>query len=75
MAKCCRCGKTFKVSDAKDLYDAEFGGELDYDEDYGGEVCADCAICDSQSNINLGSAIDMVNGDEDYDADHVEKYL
>ena len=75
MEKCCRCEKMFNVSDAREEYNAEFGGAPDYDEEFGGEVCADCAISDTHSNMNLGKAIDMMNGDEDYDADHVEKYL
>lgn len=75
MEKCCRCEKIFNVSDARKEYNAEFGEDLDFDENYGNEVCADCAICDTESNINLGKAIDMMNGEEDYDADHVEKYL
>jgi hypothetical protein len=78
MAKCCRCGKRFNVSEARDEYIAEFNGEIDgdtFDDTYGHEVCAECAIADSYSNINIGKAIDMWNGDEDYDADHVKKYL
>jgi len=75
MEKCYRCEKTFNVSDAREEYNAEFGGDPDYDENYGPDVCADCAICDTESNMDIGKAIDMMNGDEDYDADHVEKYL
>ena len=56
------------------LYD-EFDGELNYDEEYGGQLCADCAISDTSSNINLGRAIDMMNGDEDYDDDFVREHL
>ncbi len=75
MAKCCRCGEKFKVSDARAEYNSEFGAGFDYDEDYHGEVCADCAIADTHTNMNIGKAIDMMNGDEDYDEDHVQKWL
>ncbi len=75
MAKCCQCGNKFDVSDARSEYNGEFNGELDYDEDFGGEVCADCAICQSQSNMNLGRAIDMMNGEEAHDDDFVKKHL
>ena len=44
MKKCCRCEKKFDVSDAREEYNTEFGGKIDYDEEYGSEVCADCAI-------------------------------
>lgn len=40
-----------------------------------GEVCSDCSISKFDSEINVGRAIMMMNGDEDYDEDHVEKYL
>jgi len=43
---------------------------------HSGDLCFDCAIpAEVWSNIDLGRAIMMVNGDEDYDADHVENYL
>ncbi|WP_344390873.1 hypothetical protein [Streptomyces vastus] len=73
--KCVRCGKAFDVEDARDEYNSEFGGDLDYDENYAGEVCADCAIPDSDGLINQGRAIFMMNGDEDYDDDFVRMYL
>lgn len=75
MAKCCMCGKRFNVSDARDEYNAEFCGDPDYDEECGGEVCADCAISETHSNMNLGKAIDMVNGNDDYDGGFVKKWL
>lgn len=75
MAKCCRCGTRFNVSDARDEYSSTFEGEIDDDEQYGGEVCANCAILDTESNINLGRAIFMMNGDEDYDDDFVQQWL
>jgi hypothetical protein len=73
--KCLSCGTQFDVSDARSEYNTEFNDELDYDEDTGGEICANCGISETQSNIDLGRAIFMMNGDEDYDAEHVEKYL
>jgi hypothetical protein len=36
---------------------------------------ADCAIPDTQSNINIGKAIDMMNGEEVYDEDFVKRWL
>lgn len=75
MAKCCRCGNRFDVSEARIVYNAEFNGEIDYDEEYGSEVCAYCAISDTDTNMNLGKAIDMMNGDEEYDDDFIEKHL
>lgn len=71
MAKCEQCGKQFDPSDAKSEYDAEFGGDLDYTESYDGKVCANCAIPETQGNMDLGPAIQMMNGDEDYDDDFV----
>lgn len=76
MAKCLNCGDRFSVLTARNAYNEALDGEGDYDEDHGGDLCPDCAIpADVASNMNLGHAIAMVNGDEDYDADHVEKYL
>ena len=77
MAKCSRCGKRFNVSDARDEYIAEFGEEFgeEFDDNYGREVCADCAIPETQSNMNLGKAIDMMNGEEVYDEDFVKRWL
>jgi hypothetical protein len=76
MAKCLNCGDSFSVSAARNAYNDVLDGEGDYDEDHGGDLCFDCAVPpDVASNMNLGSAIMMVNGDEGYDVDHVEKYL
>jgi hypothetical protein len=66
----------FSVPAARNAYNEVLDAEGDYDEDHGGDLCFDCAIPpDVASNMNLGHAIMMLNGDEDYDADHVEKYL
>ena len=75
MEKCCRCNIKFNVSEARSEYNSHFDGDADYDDEFGGEVCAECAISDSESNMNLGRAIDMMNGDEDYDDDFVDKWL
>lgn len=76
MAKCAWCGKKFNVSNAREEYNTAFEGDIDYDEQYeGGDICADCAIADTESNMSVGRAIDMVNGDEDYDDDFVQRWL
>ncbi|MGW1900912.1 hypothetical protein [Streptomyces hirsutus] len=74
MTKCHECEKEFDVEAARAEYTSEFSGELDYDE-YGQGNCADCAISEAESNMNVGRAIDMMNGDEDYDDDFVQKHL
>ncbi|MGJ7879959.1 hypothetical protein [Streptomyces rochei] len=76
MAKCVECGTVFEIEDARNEYNAEFGGELNYDEDFSeGQHCGSCAAAESESNLNHGNAILMMNGDVDYDDDHVQKYL
>lgn len=76
MAKCAWCGKRFSISTAREEYNSYFNNDLDYDEDYDdNNICADCAIAESESNMSVGKAIDMVNGDEDYDDDFVQKWL
>lgn len=73
---CGRCGNAFDPEDSKMRYESYFNGELDWDDDYSDNtVCADCAIAESESLINQGSAIMMMNGDEDYDDDFVNKWL
>lgn len=75
MPTCEQCGKRFDPSDAKAEFQAEFRGELDYTESYDGKVCGDCAICQSQSDMGLGRALGMLNGDEDYDEEFVNEHL
>lgn len=75
MTTCIRCNQKFDVDESRATYNAEFNGELDYDEEMEGEVCADCALLEAESNINQGRAIDMMNGEEDYDDEFVEKHL
>ncbi|GAA1963683.1 hypothetical protein GCM10009838_20990 [Catenulispora subtropica] len=75
MVTCGVCQEPFDVQDAREEYKSEFGGDVDYDEQYDGGVCADCAISDTESNYNKGLAIMMMNGDADYDDEHVQNYL
>ena len=75
MAKCGECDTEFDVSEAREEYGAEYSREIDYDEQFEGSLCGPCAIAQTESWVNAGNAILMVNGDMDYDADHVEKYL
>jgi hypothetical protein len=76
MANCLNCGASFSTVATRDAYNEVLDGEGDYDADHGGGLCFDCAIpAEAASNMDLGRAIMMMNGDEDYDADHVEKYL
>ncbi|MDQ0664718.1 hypothetical protein QFZ35_003216 [Arthrobacter ulcerisalmonis] len=76
MATCDVCKKEFDVDEAREQFDEEFEGDFDYaEETEGGPQCADCAGARISSDINTGRAIMMMNGDEDYDEDHVEKYL
>lgn len=74
-AKCLNCGTSFDLSAVRDEYNEWSEGEGDYDRDHGGALCANCAIPDKESNMNLGRAIDMTNGGEDYDDDFVQKWL
>lgn len=79
MAKCLNCGKEFNVSDTRMEFNDALDGEYNYDQEIGGSLCFDCAIYDYDpeyvSNDNLGTAIQMMNGDEDYDDDFVNKWL
>jgi hypothetical protein len=76
MTKCLNCGDWFSVPAARNAYNDVLDGEGDYDEEHGGDLCFDCVIPpDVASNISLGRAIMMMNGNEDYDADHVENFL
>lgn len=76
MAICSMCGNRFNLSKTRQEYYDEFAGDPDYDEIYeDGDVCADCAIPDTHGNMAIGMAIDMVNGEEDYDDNFVQKWL
>ncbi|MEY9889223.1 hypothetical protein ABIA31_002871 [Catenulispora sp. MAP5-51] len=75
MVTCGMCQEPFDVEEARDEYQSEFGEGVDYGEQYGGGACADCAISDTNSNYNTGLAIVMMNGDADYDDEHVQNYL
>jgi len=72
---CTRCGAEFDVDEARDEYNSEFDGSISYDEEYDGDVCANCAISEANSYMNVGKAIDMMNGDADYDDDFVKNHL
>lgn len=74
MTTCGECGTAFDVDEARAEYEGEFNGELEY-EDVDGELCGGCAIVQSESYMNTGRAIQMVNGDEDYDDEFVTKHL
>ncbi|WP_405823085.1 hypothetical protein OG241_41535 [Streptomyces sp. NBC_01390] len=74
MTKCLECKTEFNVEEARDEYNSEFGEGISYDE-YGEGLCGSCAASETQSNMNHGNAILMMNGDVDYDDDHVQKYL
>ncbi|WP_143110704.1 hypothetical protein [Streptomyces sp. cf124] len=74
MTTCIECTTEFDVEEARAEYNSEFGGELDYDE-YGAGHCASCAISETESNMNHGRAILMMNGEEDYDDDFVQNNL
>lgn len=79
MAKCLNCEKRFNVSEARKEFNDALDGEYNYDSEIGGTLCFDCAIYDYDpeysSNSNLGKAIQMMNGDEDYDDDFVNEWL
>jgi hypothetical protein len=71
MAKCLNCGASFNVAAVRNEYQ-----ELVDGGDYEGDLCRECALpLDVQSNMNLGRAIDMTNGEEDYDDDFVQEHL
>ncbi|MET8181961.1 hypothetical protein [Streptomyces sp. NPDC005336] len=76
MAKCVECEKQFDIEEAREEYSAEFGGEVDYDEQYPeGSHCGGCAAAQSSSYLAHGTAILMMNGEVDYDDEFVENNL
>jgi hypothetical protein len=75
MATCDECGTYFEPANARVEYETEFGEGFDYVEDYEETTCGHCAIADSESLMNQGRAIMMMNGDEDYDDKFVEEWL
>ena len=70
---CNVCGKTFDDDDARFDFNLHVSDFI-YDDLYEG-VCGDCAMDDFDSNANYGKAMLMVNGDEDYDQDFVDRWL
>ncbi|KOT98084.1 hypothetical protein ADK87_16425 [Streptomyces sp. NRRL F-4711] len=76
MANCVECEKEFDIAEAREEYNAEFHGEVDYDEQYPeGGFCGGCAAAQSSSYLNHGTAILMMNGEVDYDDDFVTQNL
>ena len=76
MAICVNCGDRFKVSEARSEFDSRFSSDITYDDCYPDhDYCAACAIGETESLINQGAAVDMVNGDLDYDDEFVKKWL
>ncbi|THA90184.1 hypothetical protein E6R61_21015 [Streptomyces sp. LRa12] len=77
MAKCVECGTAFEIEDARKEYNDEFNGDPDFDDEgFGeGELCGGCAASVTSSAMNHGNAILMMNGELDYDDEHVQKYL
>ena len=75
--KCNECKETYDKADAKRQFYQKFGDDFDadfFDENYLG-LCGDCAISSAESDMNVGRAIEMVNGEEAYDEDHVKWHL
>lgn len=75
MAKCSECGTRYSKGDVANEFESYFDGEVEYDQDDYDGLCADCAIAQAESWEGVGHAIDMMNGDEDYDQDVVDKWL
>ncbi len=79
MAKCRNCGKKFNVSEVRQEFNDALDGKYNYDTEIGGILCFDCAVhnydSEYESNSNSGRAILMMNDDEDYDDDFVNKWI
>lgn len=73
MRKCQDCGEPFDVADDKETYD-EYKDEFE-SQPYSPYDCVSCLIPDVGSNRSLGAAIQMLNGDADYEADAVDKWF
>lgn len=71
---CGICEQPFDVADARADYNAEWEG-ADYDDEIEGGLCGGCAISKSSSELAHGQAIQMMNGEIDYDDDHVTEWL
>lgn len=74
MTTCGTCGTSFDAPAARAQCREEFGSD-DYDDVCAGEDCGDCSVSTAESNYGSGLAIMMMNGDADYDEEHVERYL
>ena len=68
------CGDEFNEAAARKRFNRKFPDDYD-DFTEGRDVCFRCAALEEESLIDQGLAIMMVNGDEDYDEDHVERWL
>lgn len=73
VAKCLNCGDQFAVSQVRAEYE-QYGDEFG-DGDYSPDLCSDCLMPRLMSVADQGRAIMMMNGDEDYDDDFVQKWL
>lgn len=62
MAICGHCGTDFDVAEARDAVNAEYDGDIDYDEEMNGEVCGDCSISKFDSDIELWDTCGAVWG-------------
>ena len=76
MPRCVVCGDKFKVSEARSEFDSRFPSDISYEDSYPDhDYCASCAIAETEGLINQGAAVDMMNGDLDYDDEFVKKWL
>jgi hypothetical protein len=73
MAKCLNCGTRFDVPAVRAEYEEH--GEEPGEGGYNDDLCAGCAMPGLESTANAGRAVLMMNGDEDYDDDFVQKWL
>ena len=48
---CSKCGTTFTLDGAMATYGSFFNFDLDYFDDYSGEICGNCAIDDMEDRI------------------------
>ena len=56
MAKCLHCNKRFNVKDAREDFNSYYRGGMDYDDQYPeNDICAKCAIEETDSNISAGN--------------------
>ena len=75
MARCVICGVKFKVSEARSEFNSRFPADMFYDVFPENNFCGTCAIGEAETSMNQGAAIDMMNGDLEYDDDFVKEWL